>query len=84
MDENEVDFLQFVMSIVQQGMMCLGEIENPMTKKKEVSLDGVKQTIGLLEMLREKTQGNLEKSEERFLARALSDLQARYVEKAGS
>jgi hypothetical protein len=73
-------FLNFVMSLAQSGMMQLGKIMNPMTGKVEQDLDGVRGTIGLLTMLRAKTEGNLSKEERDILSGSISSLQLNYVE----
>jgi len=77
---HEAMFLQFVLSLMQSGMMQLGKIMNPMTKTIEKDLAGVQGTIELLTMLREKTHGNLSKSEADVLGSALSSLQLNYVD----
>ena len=73
-------FLQLVMGLQQSGMIALGKLMNPMTRKVEVQLDGARDTIDLLAALEARTQGNLEPDEERVLRQALTDLRLNYVE----
>jgi hypothetical protein len=68
-----------------QAQILLGVIENPISKTKEpVDLERAKNVIALLEMLDEKTQGNLTAEETAFLARILADLRMRWVEAKGA
>ena len=78
--QHEAMFLQFVLSLLQSGMMQLGKVMNPMTKTIEKDLAGVQGTIELLTMLREKTRGNLSKAEADVLGSAISSLQLNYVD----
>jgi len=73
-------FLQLVMGLQQSGMIALGKLMNPMTRKVEVQLDGARDTIDLLAALEARTKGNLEPDEERVLRQALTDLRLNYVE----
>jgi hypothetical protein len=83
-EKNEALFLQFVMSLMQSGMMQLGKVINPMTQKIEKDLRGAEATIEMLVMLRSKTEGNLTKTEEDFLTNAISSLQMNYVDELES
>src|SRR6185295_2312956 len=57
-------FVALATGLGAQAQILLGVIENPITKKKEeVDLERAKNIIELLEMLEEKTQGNLTKEE---------------------
>ena len=49
----------------------------------EKNLPAARQTIELLEMLGEKTRGNLEEEERKLLESLLYDLRMRYVEVKG-
>ena len=72
-------FLQLVMGLQQSGMIALGKLMNPMTRKLEVSLEGARDTIDLLAAVEARTKGNLEPDEERVLRQALTDLRLNYV-----
>jgi hypothetical protein len=78
--QHEAMFLQFVLSLLQSGMMQLGKVMNPMTKTIDKDLAGVQGTIELLTMLREKTRNNLSKAEADVLGSAISSLQLNYVD----
>jgi hypothetical protein len=73
------DFNTYIASMSAQVLISLGQIENPMTKKKEVDLPQGRYIIDLLTMLKEKTKGNLSKEEEDNFQSILSSLQLLYV-----
>lgn len=73
-------FIEFVMMQAQQAAMFLGRIPNPQTGKPEVNLDIARMFIDQLEMIHEKTRGNLTSEESEILSRVLSDLQLAFVQ----
>jgi len=75
---SELDFSTFVLSLTTSAMMHLGDAPHPDgATRKDLAL--AKQTIDILGMLREKTQGNLAAEEARLLDEVLYDLRLRYV-----
>ena len=75
-----IDFTTFVLSLSTSALMHLGAIPNPEGEtSKEVALALAKQTIDILGMLEQKTDGNLTGDEERLLDEVLADLRLRYV-----
>lgn len=58
----------------------LGKIPNPVNGKVEKNLEVAKQAIDILEMLKEKTKGNLNEKEERYLVATITELQLNYVD----
>ena len=78
----EASFSLFMSSLVTQALISLGEVENPFSKKNEPNLDQAKFTIDTLEIIREKTKGNLTESEAKLLDTALYDLRMGYIEKS--
>ena len=79
----EINFINFLFSLSTSALIQLGEIEDPISNKKDKSLPLAKQTIDLIGMLQEKTNGNLTPNEEKMIENILYDLRMRYV-KAGS
>lgn len=77
--KNEL-FGSFVMMMAMQAMQHMGKVMNPMTNKIERHLDAAQQVIDLLDMLEEKTKGNLSAEETRLLKHVLGDLKLNYVE----
>lgn len=77
-----IDFATFVLSLSHSAYMHLGDAPNPVDGRIEQNLTMARQTIDLLGLLEEKTQGNLTGEEERVLEQALYELRLRYVEAA--
>jgi hypothetical protein len=77
------DFTTFVISLCSAALMDLGELENPVTRKKEKKLDMAKHTIDLLAVIKDKTKGNLTAAETRLVDEMLADLRLKYIKVAG-
>ncbi len=75
----EASFILFVSSLATQALIALGEIENPITRKKERNLAQAKFTIDTLSIIEEKTRGNLTPEEKRYLEGVLYDLKMSFV-----
>src|SRR5436309_7690369 len=75
-------FIEFVMMHAQNAALFLGQIPNPKTGEAEINLDLARMFIDQLEMIQEKTRGNLTNEEATVLRNALSNLQMAYVEVA--
>jgi len=75
----EMTFSTFVISLMTQALMHLGEMAEE-GHQPERDLPAAKQMIDLLGILREKTTGNLDANEEQLLGQMLYDLRMRYVE----
>ena len=75
----ESNFSMFISGLALQVLMQLGEIPNPVTKKKEKELEQAKYLIDILAMLKEKTANNLTKEEARLFEDTLYDLRMRFV-----
>jgi hypothetical protein len=80
----EVTFSSFVFSLSTTVMYHFGDFPDPVTKKAEKNLAAAKHTIDMLNMLKNKTVGNLDENEKALLEGILYELMMRYVkEKAG-
>src|SRR6185436_12325818 len=75
-------FVEFVMMHAQNAALFLGQIPNPQTGQGEVNLELAKMFIDQLEMIQEKTRGNLTNEESAVLRNTLSNLQMAFVEVA--
>ena len=82
MGELSQRFIEFVMMHAQNAALFLGQIPNPKTGEGEVNLELAKMFIDQLDMIQEKTRGNLTSEETTVLRNALSNLQMIYVEVA--
>ncbi len=86
----KASFVLLASSLATQAIMALGDLpgdlsadaKDPAAKKPEVHLDEARFHIDMLEMLEQKTKGNLTADEARLLQGVLFDLRMRYVEKS--
>jgi hypothetical protein len=77
-------FIEFVMMHAQNAALFLGQIPNPKTGQPEINLDLARMFIDQLEMIQEKTRGNLTNEETMVLGNTLSNLQMAFVEASGT
>ncbi len=70
-------FQLLVQKMAYQALMSLGVMDNPLTGKGETDLVKAKMVLDDLEMLREKTRGNLEEDEREHLEVVLTNLRER-------
>ncbi len=77
-----IDFNTFVLSMSTACMAHLGEVTGP-GGEQVADLAMAHQTIEILAMLEQKTQGNLTGEEERILSQVLADLREAYERKSG-
>jgi len=75
------DFTLFITRLNIHGLMSLGLMENPLTKEKHVNLDQARMIVLDLEMLKEKTAGNLSEFEEGQLVKVAGDLRHAYEQR---
>ena len=73
-------FLQLVLGLQQGGMIALGKLVNPITRKVETHLDAARDTIDTLAALEARTASNLEPDELRVLQQALTELRLNYLD----
>lgn len=78
----EITFATFVISLSTQALALLGEIPDPVQGRTVVDLDGARQFIDILGILRDKTRNNLDAREAALLEGALYDLRMKYVDRA--
>ncbi len=79
-DRQQILFLSLVQSLVSSAWIHLGKMKNPVTGTNSIELEEASMSIDMLEMLHNRTQGNLSDDEKRFLENALSDLKINFVE----
>lgn len=73
-------FLQLVLGLQQSGMMALGKLMNPISRKIDRHLDAARDTIDTLAALEVRTKGNLEPDEARVLQQVLTELRMNYLD----
>jgi len=75
----KMDLSTFILSLNASALIHLGEIPDPHSKERSTNLPAAKHTIEILEILKNKTKGNLEKEEEKLLDDVLFNLRMKYV-----
>jgi len=83
MDKNEkhqILFTHLVLSLHAATMQQLGKVKHPVSGAIERDLAGAQGSIDMLEMIKEKTQGNLADGEKRFVDQVLQELRLNYVD----
>jgi hypothetical protein len=76
-------FPMLVTTLATQALLFLGQMPHPVTGKAEVHLEEAKHFIDMLQMLQEKTQGNLTPEEGQMLEQILHELRMAFVAISG-
>ena len=79
----EINFMTFLMSLNSSALVHLGMEADPSSGQTMKNLPIAKQTIDVIAMLEEKTQGNLTDEERRLLTNILYELRLMYVKEMG-
>jgi len=80
----EMNFSHFIFSLSTSALYHFGDFPDPVSKKAEKNLAAARQTIDIIAMLKEKTEGNLSPDEKDLIDSVLFELRMRYVrEKEG-
>ena len=79
MKKNDQLFMQLLYMFHTSAMQGLGKMADP-TGKINKNLEYVSQTIDLMEMLKDKTKGNISTDIEKVLDGMLSELRLNYVD----
>lgn len=74
-----VNFTNFILSLSTSALFHFGDFADESGGKSEKNLPAAKQTIDVLDMLHEKTRGNLDEDENKLLQSVLYELKMRYV-----
>ncbi|MEE9394488.1 MAG: DUF1844 domain-containing protein [Planctomycetota bacterium] len=74
-------FQTIVYTMATQAMIALGEIESPISHETKVDLRQAKYLIDSLQVLLDKTKGNLDETERGALINILAEVQMKFVEK---
>ena len=76
-------FIEFILMQAENAALMLGLRPHPATGRPEKNLEMARIFIDQLEMIREKTRGNLSTEETKVLTKMLGDLQFAYVRVSG-
>ena len=83
LDYPPVNFTNFVISLSTSALFQFGDFPEYEGGKSEKNLPAAKQTINILDMLNEKTKGNLDQNEATLIQDVLYELKMRYVKEKG-
>lgn len=78
-DYPPVNFTNFVISLSTSALFHFGDFPEYEGGKAEKNLPAAKQTIDILDMLHEKTKGNLDANEANLIQGVIYELKMRYV-----
>ena len=78
-DYPPISFTNFVLSLSTSALFHFGDFPDQEGGKAEKNLPAAKQTIDILDMLNEKTKGNLNENENQLIQGVLYELKLRYV-----
>ena len=79
-DPVKVDFSTFIFSLFSSALIQLGDMADPITGSMDPNLVAAKQTIDILDIMREKTAGNLTEEESKLLENASAELKWKYID----
>jgi len=80
MDKHDQLLVSLLYLFHTTGMQGLGKLMNPVSQKIEKNNIQAKESIDMLEMLKEKTKGNISPELSRLLDQFLTDLRLNYVD----
>lgn len=75
----QVTFSAFIISLASSALVGLGEAPDPATGAPMRDMALARHNIDTLEMLRQKTHGNLNQDEDRLLSSVLCELKLKFV-----
>ena len=75
----KIGFMDLVNSLAGTALIQLGAVPDPQSNVIKKDVHAARQTIDVLELLKEKTAGNLSNDESMMLDNVLFDLRMRYV-----
>ncbi len=78
--ELQMDFSAFILSLNASSMIHMGEIPDPHSMERSVNLPAAKHTIEILEIIEDKTQGNLDDTEKKLLEDILYNLRMKFMQ----
>ncbi len=79
-EDTEISFSTFAVSLATNAAVYFGDIREPGSNAPPTeNLEGARHMISILEMLEEKTKGNLTPQERELLVQILYELRMRFV-----
>ena len=72
--------MQLIAIFHASALQGMGKMKNPVTEKTEVNVEQASHAINMLDMLREKTNNNLDDALQRSLNQVISDLKLNFTD----
>jgi uncharacterized protein YjaG (DUF416 family) len=76
-------FFSLIMTFQAAAMQQMGKMKNPISEKIEKDLQQAQLSIDILDMLEQKTKGNLSDEESKLLKGILQELKLNYIDEIG-
>ncbi|MDP6835813.1 MAG: DUF1844 domain-containing protein [Candidatus Marinimicrobia bacterium] len=73
-------FIHLISTFTQSAWVALGKLKNPITDKVEKNLEEAGFYIDMLDMVKDRMEGNLAQDEEKFMETNLGSLKLNYIE----
>jgi hypothetical protein len=80
MEKNDQLFIQLLYVFHASAMQALGKVKSPITGKVEKNIEQAKQSIEMIEMLKEKTKGNISQELINAIETFLTEIRLNYVD----
>lgn len=77
-------FEMLLTTLATEGLIALGQVPHPATGKPQVARNHAQYIIDTIDVLREKTKGNLTPPEEQAIEALLHQLRMAFIETAGA
>ena len=84
LSKKEQLFLYLVGTFHSSAKIALGKTENPMTKSTDINVEQATFYVDLLDLIKEKTKGNLSDYEEQMLINTISELKLDLINEKNS
>lgn len=79
-DALKVDFSTFVFSLFSSTLIQLGDMADPLTGAMDPNINSAKQTIDIIDIIRDKTKGNLTDEESKLMENVSTELKWKYLD----
>jgi hypothetical protein len=82
--ELTMDFSAFILSLNASSLIHMGEIPDPESRSRSVNIPAARHTIEILEIIKDKTAGNLDTDEDKLLDDILYTLRLKFLQHSKS
>ena len=79
-DKSDPLFINLVLTLHNAAMLHMGKVKNPLSDKVERDMSQAEMSIDMLDMLKNKSVGNLTDEENSILSRTLNELKMNFMD----